>query len=228
MKKWQEMTKEQKQIAVLVALLAFAGLFMLGRFLLMPMFTGKAQGAAELDKLRADLDKARVAMDNDARVRKSLAESMGELQRSLEQYVAPRENPLAWITEKVYRGAREVGIDISSVQEVISPSGQIWNRKGAPVKMFSPYAVKIVTECSYAQLLDMVRILEESNPYLWVSGITIESQQRNIQKHAINLMVEWPMKTGADVPAAGPGMPPMPGGPAGMPPMPAGAPPMPK
>ncbi len=189
---WATMTKEQKQAIILVAMWVFGGVFALYQFALRPFFQTRGQSSSELDDLRLKIDKAEVAMSAQEKVRREYTAATAELQKATEQFIVPMENPLSWVTEKVYSNARRVGVDVQSVAEVGVSSGG-WEALIRAGRTFKPYGVRISTVCSYARLLELITTLEQSNPYLCVSGVTVTGQDQDVTKHVIMLIVEWPM-----------------------------------
>ncbi|MFH0878763.1 MAG: hypothetical protein V2A34_03535 [Lentisphaerota bacterium] len=209
---WQEMSKERKQVLILAGIVAAGVLFVLVQYGLRPLFNSKKKATDELESLKAQLLKADNIIGRDSLIRTELTKSSAELNRAMEQCIVPRDNPLSWVTEKIYRGAREVGIDIESVAEVSSALSSRDKQKQTD-RVFAVYSVRIITQCGYAQIVQLVEALEKSNPYLCISGISIAAQDRMVEKHAISLIVDWPMKM--DTPAIPPSG--LPTGAAGMP-----------
>ena len=191
---WHDLNKEKKQLVFLIALLVVGGIIALYMFVLAPFFGRKTMMASELEDLKMQVQKADNIIGRDTLIRTELAKTGAELGKAMEQCVAPRDNPLSWVTEKIYRSAREVGMDIESVAEV-SAAAASRDKQKQNDRVFAPYSVRIVTQSSYAQLVQLVEALEKSNPYLCVSGISIISQDRDPQKHSISMVVDWPMKT---------------------------------
>ncbi|HBA85826.1 MAG TPA: hypothetical protein DCZ95_17220 [Verrucomicrobia bacterium] len=194
--KWQEKTKEQKNILVLIGLLSVAVLFIAYQFGLNPLFSGKAKVAQEVRDLQAKLAAGEEIAGREEKISQEVSVSNEEQHQADEHHIVPRENPLSWVTEKVYFNAREVGIEIDSVAEVGSPLTSR-ERTDKQQKNFGSYSVRIVAQCGYRDLIRLVKVLETSNPYLCVSGISVVSQDRTAEKHLISLVVEWPMRMAA-------------------------------
>lgn len=189
---WETLSKEQKQALVLISMWVVGGLFALWHFVLSPFFRTSGQSTSELEDLQGQIQKAEVAMEGESKLRAEYAVSTTQIKASLEKNIVPTENPLSWATEKIYKLARDAGVDIQSVGEMGS-SSPAWENLVKGDRVFKPYGVRIVAQASYAQLTELIRKLEESNPYLCVTGIMITSQDQNVNKHMINLVVEWPM-----------------------------------
>ena len=189
---WAELSKEKKQAAILIAMWVLGGLFALYQFVLMPFLRSRGASSTELDDLRTKIQKAEVAMEGDSKLRSEYAGMTRELLTASDAYMVPIENPLSWVTEKVYSTARGVGVDVQTVIEMMSSSPG-WDTLVKSERTFRPYAVRIVTECSYAEVMKFIDALETGNPYLYVSGITIAAQDQIHLRHSISLVVEWPM-----------------------------------
>ena len=189
---WKNLRKEQKQAAILIGMWIFGSLFALYQFLLLPFLQTHGAPGDELDKLHSDIQKAEVAMDEESRLRTDYAEGMRSLQEASERYIVPMDNPLSWVTERIYASARLVGVDVQSVAEMTGTSA-VWDNMIKTGRAFRPYAVRVSADCSYEEVLALVRVLEEGNPYICVSGVLVAGVEQRVEKHSIGLTVEWPM-----------------------------------
>lgn len=189
---WSDLSKEKKQAAILILMWVLGGVFAIYQFVLMPFIRNRGASSTELDDLRTKIQKAEAAMEGDSRLRSDYATMTAELLMASDRYIVPIENPLSWVTEKVYSTARGVGVDVQTVIEMLASSPG-WDTLVKSERTFRPYAVRIVTECSYAEVRKFVEALERDNPYLYVSGIAVASQDQLVTKHSVSLVVEWPM-----------------------------------
>ena len=189
---WADISKEKKQALILIGMWVLGGVFALYQFVLMPFIRSRGASSTELDDLRTKIQKAEVAMEGDSRLRREYAEMTGELLEAADRYIVPIENPLSWVTEKVYSTARGVGVDIQTVMDMMSSSPG-WDQLVKSERTFRPYAVRIVTEGGYADVRRFVDALEKGNPYLYVSGISVVAQDQQVTRHSVSLTVEWPM-----------------------------------
>ena len=189
---WSSLTKEQKQAMALVAMWVIGGLVALYYFVLAPYFANRTTSANELDVLKAKIQQAEVTMRGESRLQAEYALCTEEFKHASETYVVPMDNPLSWVTEKVYSKARQVGVDVQSVAEVGS-SSPYWEAALKSERSVRPYSVRIVTECSYQQLINLVEVLEKNNPALCITDISISPQDSTPEKHMLNMTVEWPM-----------------------------------
>jgi len=80
-------------------------------------------------------------------------------------------------------------------------------RKGQPAKRFnkatteidpkaprfSSYTVRVEMECSFFDLIKLIRAIEEENPYLCITNLGIVGQADNVMQHAISFDIQWPI-----------------------------------
>ena len=189
---WASLSKEKKQALILVAMWVVGGVFALYYFVLAPYFANRTTSANELDILAAKIEQAAVSMRGESRLHAEYALCTEEFKHAVDNYIVPMDNPLSWVTEKVYANARQVGVDVQAVAEVGS-SSPYWDSAVKSERSVRPYGVRIVTECSYQQLIDLVDVLEKSNPALCITDISISPQDQTPLKHVLNMTVEWPM-----------------------------------
>jgi hypothetical protein len=189
---WASLSKEKKQALILVAMWVVGGIVALYYFVLAPYFANRTTSVNELDILAAKIEQAEVTMRGESRLHAEYHLCTEEFKQSIENYIIPMDNPLSWVTEKVYAKARQVGVDVQAVAEVGS-SSPYWDSAIKSERSVKPYSVRIVTECSYQQLIDLVEVLEKSNPALCITDINISPQDSTPEEHILNMTVEWPM-----------------------------------
>jgi hypothetical protein len=189
---WASLSKEKKNMLVLIAVLVIGGVFALYYFGLSPYLSNRSNSTKELDELTAKIKNAEEAIEGKTRLSAEYASCTEEFNRAIENYIVPMDNPLSWVTEKVYANARRVGVDVQTVAEV-GLSAPYWDAAIKSERSVKPYSVRIVTECSYQQLIDLVAALQESNPALCITDINISPQDSAPAKHLLNMTVEWPI-----------------------------------
>ncbi|HEY8240613.1 MAG TPA: GspMb/PilO family protein [Kiritimatiellia bacterium] len=192
MKNWQELTKEQKQVAVMSVVLGVIVIFLAVQFGLLPFLANKARMTEEFVALDAKLALATQAVKDEGVLRDTLVDKTRMLEQAYRDYIPAPENPLSWATKKIYGEARAIGVDIESVSELDSGDTGQWAGKDTEKRAFKPYAVRISLQCSFAQLVRLLRVLEERNPHMFVTDITIDANAGNVSKHIVSLVVEWP------------------------------------
>lgn len=196
MKTWAEMNKDQKKKIILVGLMSIFTLYAVHVFVLSPFFRNWNQAKSELDHLKIQLHLASIAMNGEAKVRTDIEQISKELLEASAAHIPPIQNPLSWVTEQIYRNAREVGVDINSVSE--ATSGNVpWVHGDESSRAFVPYTVRIVTECGYMDLLRLIKSIEASNPFTSIVAISITARDRSPEAHRIDVTLEWPIWIGA-------------------------------
>jgi hypothetical protein len=197
MKKWQDLTKEQKQVAVMSVVLGGIVIFLVIQFGLSPFLANKARMTEEFERLDAQLKVATQSVKDEAQLRESLVDKTRMLEQAYRDYIPALENPLSWATKKIYGEARVVGVDIESVSELDS-GDSTWTGKETEKRAFKPYAVRIVLRCSFAQLIRLLRALEQNNPHMFVTDIAIDGDPSEVTRHSVAFVVEWPSWKAAD------------------------------
>jgi len=188
---WVSLKKEQKQMIVLIGMVLLGSVVLLYIYVIGPFLKSGGQVSVELDTIRTQLKQSDEVMRSEKKVRTDYAVATSNLHTALERYVTPVESPLSWATEKIYRQARLVGVDVESVNEATASTG---GKTSQPNKNFVSYGVRLFTRCGYADLLKLIHALEDDNPYLCLTEIGITPQDRNVQQHQVSITVEWPMR----------------------------------
>lgn len=199
--KFSEMTKEQKQYAVLGVLVGVALMVGLSQFVLAPLQTKLAGARRELDDLTDKIHRAERLIKSEETLRVNVRESTEQLNLATRKYIPDADNPLSWATQVLYEQARAVGIDIQSVSEAGSSSVLSRLVEAGDVN-FGSYSVRINTRCSYDQLKVLLREMHASNPYLSVAGLNIIGKPASPPEHDVTIRVEWPLWT--EMPEVGP------------------------
>lgn len=187
----KNLTKEQKQKYSLIAIVAAAGLFAVKQFGISPLLASHAASKEELRTLKEKLGQAEIAVKHDEDVSAALAASKARLQVAARDLIPSPGNTLAWATKTLYAHARALGIDIESVSDLEVDAGG-FTAKDQEKRVYKPYGVRMVTQCSYDEVSRLVQALESGNPYVSVSGITISGQMGSPGRHQILLNIEWP------------------------------------
>lgn len=188
----QNLSKEHKQYFALGGIVVVTSIFAVVNFVLMPMKAKWTNARTEFEALRSNVAQAHRMVKNERNIQAKLAESNDVLQRAAGEFLPDTYNPLSWATQKMYTQSRIVGVEIASVSEVGgSILLQAQTKDGH--RAFGSYSVRVITECSFEQLKALVHAMEESNPYLSITGLTVDSRQNKPDEHSINMVIEWPI-----------------------------------
>ena len=186
---WQQMSKEQKQkiaLSVLIGLFVVAAIYRLG---ITPVFDRCRRNAQGIADLQSKMDRARLVLRNDAQVGQQSKELKVALEKDFSADLPPSDNALSWASQFIYAKTRELGLEVVSIVE--SDSGG-WDANELAKRIFKPYAVRVELACSFEKARNLVRSLQQSNPYLAVQGISIAADTKNIERPAVMLVLEWP------------------------------------
>lgn len=188
---WETMSKEQKQKIILAVIVGLSALFAVYQFVITPWIQGRGQARQELEELRTKVETAQSLIRKEQQITQQLIDASNLMARAHRDYIPAADNALSWVTKVLYSSARSVGVDIESVSEV-DVGAQGFIQKDQAARAFKPYSVRVVFQSSYAQLVRLLHTIEKSNPYLCVTGISIYGQPGNVERHQVNIVVEWP------------------------------------
>ncbi len=185
------MTKEQKQKVILAGIVGLAVLYALKQFALTPLLESRGKLNDEFEAMKSKLMLANGAIKNEGETRRRLAETQAQLMKAQSDLLPSADNALSWATKTIYHAARSVGLDLESVSETETDRTN-FTAKDQVKRAFKPYAVRMSVECGYPQLIELIKSLEDANPYLCVTGIQIQCQPQTPERHQISIVVEWP------------------------------------
>ena len=188
------MTKEQKQYMFLGALVGGIVLYSFFTFVLGPMKANWASAREEVDEFRAKVEEGQRLIESQAKLSALLEESDAVMNAAIGTYIPDPSNPLAWATRTLYELGREVGLDIRAVSE-LAASAVLVSQGNKGDRQFGAYSVRMESECDFAMLKRFLHSLDASNPYVCVSGISVESRAGEPVQHGVSLTIE-PAETG--------------------------------
>lgn len=198
---WQDISKEKKQAFLLIGVVGVGLLYALFRFALMPLVGQMDQMASEVKDLRSKMDEAQRLFAREEALLADLAQGRDALDIRLQTQIPPVESPLAWVTEQVYGASRQVGVDVESVAYVTADPP--WATTGAakkkpkagepPGRRFTTYSVQIALRCSYEEMLQLLGVLEQGNPFITVMMVQVAGTDSQPEKHGVTILVSWPI-----------------------------------
>jgi hypothetical protein len=179
-------------LAVLIGGIVLAALYM---FVVVPMQTAHEERLEKRDKLRAEMNKAKLLLRNDVQNGKAGGEYPVQMRALVAASVPPPDNALAWASQFVYSHTRPLGLQVQSISE--EPTvGAGWNQPDLAKRTFRPYAVRMDLSCSFELIRKLVHSLQEANPYMNIYGITLNADRTTVTNVYANLIIEWPYATG--------------------------------
>lgn len=189
---FKDLSKEHKQYLVLGGIVVITSLFAVINFVFLPMKAKWGDARTEFESLRSNVDEAHRMVKNERKIQANLEKSDEVLQRAAGEFLPDMDNPLSWATQKMYTQSRIVGVEIASVSEV-GGSILLQAQTKDDHRAFGSYAVRVITECSFDRLKALIEAMEESNPYLSITGLTVDSKPNRPNEHGVNMVIEWPI-----------------------------------
>ncbi|MDZ8119390.1 hypothetical protein [Pontiella agarivorans] len=186
---FSNLSKEQKQYL----LLGIFGIAAVGYGLFIGL--SKVGGSLsdtknELEDLNAKIDRTERELGQRSKTLRDFEQTITVLESHLDN-LPPEENYYAWATEIIYSKGRSAGLQVESVDEVVTDSSTAKNMKD-PV-YFETYSLRILARGDYAATKAFINDIEKNHPLVRFTGIDI-SRGRDPEKHAVQLSVQWPHK----------------------------------
>jgi len=203
---WSSLTKEQKQVAMLIGVGVLVVLALLYQFALVPLLDSMEQRRQDTAKLRDDLGRATMALKQEVRAQVESATLKVQLDELVETTVAPYGGAFGWVTKQLYQAAKEAGVEVEGVNGSGQPLGaHVTSEPGG--RTFTAFSAQMAMSCGYRDLLRFLRCLEKKNPLVTVTSLTIDGRLQTPERQQVNLTLEWPTwiqpQTATNAPAGG-------------------------
>lgn len=203
---WSSLTKEQKQIAMLIGVGVLVVLALLYQFALVPLLDSMEQRRQDTIKVRDDLSRATMALKQEVRAQAESVVLKAQLDSLTETAVAPFGSAFGWVTKQLYQAAKEAGVELEGVNGGGQPlGGPVIAEAGG--RTFTAFKAQMVLQCGYGDLLRFLRCLEGKNPLITVASLTVDGRAQTPDHHQVNLALEWPTwvqpATATNAPASG-------------------------
>lgn len=199
---WSSLSKEQKQVAVLLVM----GLLILGvlvyAFAIIPLQNSAERRQLESNALREKLIKADLALKHEVRAQTEGLQKKAQLDALTKSAVAPFGSAFAWATEQLYVVAKEAGVELEGLGGNSQPLGST-APAGVGGRAFTAFTTQMTLQCNYADLLRFLHSLEVANPLVTVTSLSIDRRDQTPGRHQVGLTLEWP--TWVPPPAGAPG-----------------------
>ena len=160
-----------------------------------PMRRGRDEAKVKIIQLEEDLQMARVQIERTGATKKELQEvSRNLVGYSEKQMLQPRlGNYLLQAREILTESGRAAGVHNFTVTELGLVGLPLPPKKTNEVLSVRAYSARVVAECGTDDLVEWLRLLEEGNPLIAVSHITLSALPESVQKHAARFEVQWPV-----------------------------------
>ncbi len=175
---------KQAQMGILGAIVAVAALLAVVNFLLLPAIAQRKEAQAGIQEIQAKLEDQRRIIKTRPEVQRRLDEVQQNIRRLAGHVPLPvLGNLLLGMDEHIRACARE--LDVQIVQVV---NQDILELEGSP---FRVYRVRVTAQAGFRTLVRLIQNLQESNPLLSVSGMTILPREATPETHEVQFTVAW-------------------------------------
>ena len=162
-----------------------------------PLRRGRDESKAKISQLQEDLRTARIQIQRTGETKKELQEVLRNLvEHSEKEMLQPRlGNYLLQAREILTESGKAAGVQFFSVTEVGLVDMPLQPKKTNSVAAVSvrAYSARVMAECGTDALVDWLRLLEEGNPLIAVTHISLSAQPETVQKHVARFEVQWPV-----------------------------------
>ncbi|VGO20074.1 hypothetical protein [Pontiella sulfatireligans] len=183
-----DLTKEQKQYA-LIGLLVAAALIALIGFGIRLSLKSISAAKLELQNLVGKIENADRALAHED-IAQELESSIEALKGFMVK-LPPNRNYYSWASEVIYSIAREASLDIDAIDEV-GLHNSLDAEEG--IKLES-YSLRITARGGYENSKQFLRLVEEQHPFARFTGIEI-NKGASPEMHEIQLFLQWPFSLG--------------------------------
>ena len=185
--KWETMSKEQKQYAILGGVGGLALIYVLYTVLssLLAAPADKNAETVDPDTLESNVQAAERTLKKERPIMREYEDGLAYLDE-VRKYFPNEDNRYSWVTELIYTQGRNFGIEVESINEL--------GRQEAAVTVppFTRYAVQVNLRCRYDRLVAFIKHCEEDNPMMRITQLTINSDENDPVNHTVKVVMEWP------------------------------------
>ena len=187
---WKSLNKEQKQLVVLSTLALVTLLYVGKTFVIGPMSKKWKQANIDIKELSQKVRVAETFNQEDGKVLQDIKKTYLEIAKTDKEFLADEANKFAWAAALTYKVGREVGLELEVADAKVA--GRTAGT-ASTVADFVPYSVNVNTECSYDQLVILLKKIEKISPYTSISNLSIVANPSDFNKHSISFKVQWPL-----------------------------------
>lgn len=187
MMNWSAFTKKQQQMVISTFVLAVVQIFLMIHFLGWTKPASARGGSAkkELLELQGKIEDARAVLRQEEPIRKELGQSIAKLE-TLTAHAPTLSDRYAWSYEYVSRCAKQAGVELDSLEEVMSMGD---SKKKVED---STYEINVSMRCGYSSLVEFLWRLEKDNPLLRIKAVTIGVERGTPQLQLVRIVIQWP------------------------------------
>lgn len=191
--KLKNLSNEQKQQLVLIAMVIGGLLFASYEFGLKPIRQEKKDTLAEIETMKTQLRREQLLLNAKESTAKDYRKTRDEIRYVMSEQLPPYENALSWATRVINESAANVGIKETNL--AISEQGRSGTplilTKGRDAKpgMLNVFRVAINFSAGYHTLGRFIAAIERNNPYVHLGMLSITPQSRG-DEHTLEVKMD--------------------------------------
>lgn len=188
---FSNLSKEQKQYVFLGVVIGIGALYSLVTFGVKPFIDRWGQTKEEYEQLQEDLAEASEKVNRTSRVLLELDSTYTNLVNLADQYIPPSQNALSWVTQRIYKHARRLGLGVESIDEqTVEPP---WMDIPGGERFFTLYSVRLSTQTGYNKLREFIQEVHASNPLVMIGDISVDGLgEKRPEQHRVSVLIQWP------------------------------------
>ncbi|GEM_PF-1099676 len=193
---FSEMSKEQKQFAILGVMSVVTVVFVLSNLVIGPMQDKAEKLEKQLKDTEPKVRRGESILKADRKNIPELKTKIETIQEIVSSDLPPENGRYLWALQRVSAVGHSLGLTssvrIHSRPRHVSHKGE-YNAVRKRASMWVPYAVDVELNCSYEDLKAFISQLYNEDKFARISLISIQPNQETPEKHSITLLVEWPV-----------------------------------
>jgi hypothetical protein len=198
--KWPKDNKERAKILVLIAMGVGVVIYLVIAGAVNPIRTKRKDYKAQITGIKAYLEQAKKKIAHTAKNQEDNYKAIVEIKDMTDNYLLkPRlGNFLLSATDELEKHAKAVDMaDLPQVREVgikevLKPQTRTTDY------VFKSYSAGVTLNCGLNKMIEYLQEIEQANPCVCISRLTIITQGKTPEKHKITFEIQWPIWANAD------------------------------
>ena len=192
--KLPEDKKERTKVLGLMAIGVGATLYVLVRYAIVPIIDGNEKNAKRIAEVKKIIAEAELLVELIAENRAANEAALKKIRETSDKHLLHPEMGLNYkipASRVVDRIKKNAGIDIGNP---MSTAGIAIPGPSLPAKSdLKTFAMNVAISCSYRHFIFLLRTIEEENPYIAVSRVSISGQAKTPEDHRAAFLMSWPI-----------------------------------
>lgn len=179
-------SKQKIQYAVLGGIVGAGIIYVLFTFMLMPLVKSMQSGSKRILELDGKIGEVKSAV----RMRESIQKELDESKKNIiaAAAVIPLPKLGNYLLDMQKTLSEQVGSLDMEIIDIVDHEQAAAGPQGSPFRL---YKVRINARCSYMTMREYIRRIENHNPYVSVSLISVAPRSDDAERHEVSLVVAW-------------------------------------